>query len=82
MYEPIGDYCPVCGLDQEDDIAKLMGYICYCSGTEYQGDFWKEGIIELRQNWIKSGYAWFEPSKRPPNWNLQEQMKNIPDVFR
>ncbi len=82
MYEPLGDYCPVCGLEQEDDVAKLTGYICVCCGEEYSGYFPKEYILDLRQKWIEAGYAWDVPRERPPDWDPQEQMKNIPVAFR
>ena len=77
-----GQYCPICGLDQEEDIRHLTGRFCACCGVEYLTDFERAGVIEIRQKWIAGGYSWFRPHLRPPGWDPEEQMKNIPQEYQ
>lgn len=53
--------------------------ICNCCGAEAGCDDWN---IAYRQQWLRRGAPWFEERERPANWNLEEQLKNIPIKFR
>jgi hypothetical protein len=78
-----GTICPFCGLDQEEEIYRLMGHICDCCGTEYDGiHFVREVAIPMREQWIKDGYPWFFPRRRPKGWIPEEQLNQIPAKYR
>lgn len=56
--------------------------ICPCCGTE----FWYEdcqlsAIKENRKKWLSSQIKWFDENKKPDNWDLEEQIKNIPKKY-
>jgi hypothetical protein len=82
-YIPVdGQYCYVCGLDQEEDIHFLTSTICSCCSEQYSLSEIDLGWIRsLRQEWIDAGYPWFRPEERPENWNPLEQMKQIPEKY-
>ncbi len=77
-------YCRVCGLYHEDppwgyDNKTASHDICSCCGTEFgYEDCNLKSIRQMRQRWIAEGTHWFEPKRKPENWNLEEQLKNIP----
>lgn len=82
--------CRVCGLLSED-IDKPWGgdgktpsfNICNCCGCEFgYPDGLLSGIRKFRENWIAKGALWRDEKARPENWNLEEQLKKIPEVFR
>lgn len=55
---------------------------CPCCFTEFGFDDVKiEVIRERRRQWAAQGYLWYEPSKKPEDWNPHEQLKNIPQKF-
>jgi hypothetical protein len=82
------NYCRVCGLwslyPRWGDDDKSPDYsICECCGVESGlEDDYLEGIREYRQAWLDTGAKWFLPKLKPQNWDLEEQMKNIPERFR
>lgn len=67
--------CPVCGFDGLES-PPINYSICDCCGTEFYNDDGWQTHAELRQKWIDGGMKWWfeEP---PPNWNAQEQLKNL-----
>ncbi|WP_440945327.1 hypothetical protein ACSAZL_14425 [Methanosarcina sp. T3] len=74
--------CPVCGYDGLDeppyDIDEVPSYeICSCCGFEYGFD--EEGYYfeEYRDKWIKDGWKWSSPDKKPDNWDNIKQLCNI-----
>jgi hypothetical protein len=81
-------YCRVCGFLNvlppwgEDDDYPDYG-ICDCCGVEAGlDDRSLVGIRLYRKEWLDSGAKWFKPKLKPENWDLEEQMKNIPERFR
>lgn len=77
-------YCPICGLPLGDFAPwgkddKTPTYDIYpCCGVEWGNeDYTLESRTEYRNKWLADGAKWFEPSKKPVNWNVEEQLKNI-----
>lgn len=79
--------CRICGLYIEElpwgEDGNYPSYeICSCCGVEFGNEDYKiESIRRYREEWIKKGSAWFEPSEKPEEWNREEQLKNIPQNF-
>ncbi len=76
--------CPVCGYDDLDEApfdndGNPSYNICDCCGFEFGFDDGSEGINfeHYRKKWIEEGTKWFISKKKPKNWNLSEQLKNI-----
>ncbi len=80
--------CRVCGLYIKDlpwgDNNDSPTYeICPCCGVEFGNeDCTLESIKEFRQNWIDTGAIWFAPDEKPKNWDMEEQLKEIPNGFK
>lgn len=56
---------------------------CPCCFIEFGFDDIRIEIIrEKRKEWIENGYLWYEPNKRPTNWNPKKQLENIPEEFK
>lgn len=76
-------YCPICGLPLDftpwGDDGKSPTYdICPCCGVEWSNeDYTTKSRIEYRKKWLSAGAKWFEPQKKPANWNIEKQLKNI-----
>jgi hypothetical protein len=79
-------YCRVCGLFQDQDVPP-WGFdgnspsfdICGCCGAEFGFDDCFPGAVkEFRAKWLEKGSAWRFPEEKPPNWSLEEQLKNVP----
>ncbi|AUI85510.1 hypothetical protein BS333_03435 [Vibrio azureus] len=34
-----------------------------------------------RKKWLEKGSPWFYSKEKPENWNLQDQLQNVPDNF-
>ncbi|GAA4975489.1 hypothetical protein HD597_009443 [Nonomuraea thailandensis] len=75
-------YCRVCGLLQpglpwgEDDKTPSWD-ICDCCGSEFgYHDSTPTGVLRARNAWIAKGCPWFEESKRPPDWDMEEQLRH------
>jgi len=53
--------------------------ICDCCGVEFgYEDCTVESANIYSEKWIVKGCISFSPSKKPKDWNMQEQIKNIP----
>ena len=39
-------------------------------------------IQKYRREWLRKGGKWFIKKDRPENWDVNEQMRNIPEDFR
>lgn len=74
--------CRVCGFDAgeplwENDIPHYI--ICSCCGSASGNeDYILESIQFSRKNWMENGCKWFYPSEKPDNWNLDNQLAQIP----
>jgi hypothetical protein len=56
--------------------------ICPCCNVEFgYEDYSLESIRKYRSNWLKSGANWFDKKRKPDEWNLEEQLENIPKDF-
>jgi hypothetical protein len=79
--------CRVCGLYIDDlpwgeDGCSPTYEICSCCGLEFGNeDYTIESTNKYREEWIAKGAKWFESKEKPENWNLEEQLKNIPQAF-
>ncbi|MBN6075083.1 hypothetical protein HYE60_07480 [Aggregatibacter actinomycetemcomitans] len=77
--------CRICGLIQdeptwEDDNPSYN--LCPCCGVEFgYEDTTLASIRNYRNKWANSGYKWVELNIKPQNWNLDEQLKNIPASY-
>ncbi|MCK4543621.1 MAG: hypothetical protein KAU17_15425 [Spirochaetales bacterium] len=76
--------CPVCGyseLDEPpyDDGGNPSYNICDCCGFEFGFDDGSEEMSfeAYRKKWIDEGIKWFSPDKKPSDWNIEEQLRNI-----
>ena len=70
---PLGNYNP-----WGDDGKTPTFDICPCCGVEWGNeDYTTESRTEYRNKWLADGAKWFEPQKKPVNWNLEEQLKDI-----
>ncbi|KND26030.1 hypothetical protein [Streptomyces acidiscabies] len=78
--------CRVCG--QNDGTVLWSNgtphyVICDCCGTESGiGDDNLSQARELRGFWVANGAPWDVPRNRPEDWNLLDQMKNLPPEWR
>jgi hypothetical protein len=77
--------CRVCGLLQseppwgEDGMSPTFFY-CPCCGVEFgYGDATLKAIKNWRANWISTGYKWSDTKSKPENWNVKDQIKDIPE---
>ena len=73
--------CKVCGFLHDSRPWGETGHepsfeICSCCGVEFgYEDATPLAAQTYRSNWIKQGCPWFEPGRRPPAWNLEDQMR-------
>jgi hypothetical protein len=86
MENKMGSYCRICGFESEDAWSKddyCPSYaICPCCGAEFGYDDMDVcAVTTYREKWLKKGAKWFSPKKKPENWSLEEQMKNIPNKY-
>jgi hypothetical protein len=79
--------CRVCGLDQlepqwgEDGKTPTFN-ICVCCGVEFgYEDATLAAIRAYREKWLSTGAAWQSPKHKPKDWNLEEQLENIPPEY-
>ena len=79
--------CRVCGLHVDDapwGDNKTPSYeICFCCGVEFGNeDYTVESTKRYRALRLKSGAKWFSPNRMPVDWNLKQQLENVPDIFK
>jgi hypothetical protein len=54
--------------------------ICDCCGAEAGVDDFNIDVARrYRHKWLDAGSQWFQPSARPVEWNISEQLKQILD---
>ena len=39
-------------------------------------------VLTTPERWLSEGAPWFWPKAKPKNWNLEEQLQQIPTAFR
>ena len=75
--------CRVCGLEHTGftwgfDGAKPSFEICACCGVEFgNDDSTHEGVRRAREKWMKSGYLWADPTRKPYGWQPDEQVARL-----
>ena len=74
-------HCPICGYPLFDgnpdqfveNMALHVSYnICECCGCEFGLD----DTPEYRFAWIKGGFKWLYPEKKPAGWDPKQQFRN------
>ena len=79
--------CRVCGLAQleppwGDDGRSPSFEYCDCCGAEFG---YQDGNVTAARRhrawWLERGAVWFTPSERPPRWDLEAQLAQIPPDF-
>ena len=79
--------CRICGYYVNDfpwgeDGKSPSFQICSCCGVQFgREDDTLESIKEYRAGWISKGGKWFVKNETPEGWNIEAQMKNIPNEF-
>ncbi len=79
--------CRVCGLLLEeppwgDDGQSPTYDFCPCCGVEFgYGDATPQAARQWRHTWITAGATWREPERRPADWSLDQQLKDVPPGF-
>lgn len=80
--------CRICGLYIEEEPwgkdGKCPTYeICPCCGVEFGNeDYTIKSAIEYRNQWVENGYKWFNVKEKPENWNVENQMLDIPNKYK
>lgn len=80
--------CRVCGLYYPDylpygeDGKSGTFDFCDCCGVEWgYADCQPSAAKRYRQRWIEDGAVWNKPKAMPVDWNLAEQLANVPSAF-
>ncbi len=79
--------CLVCGQIYEaslTDAREDIDGFCDCCGCHFGADDYSPVSARAqRKEWLEEeGGRWFLESRRPSDWNLEEQLKNIPPEWR
>ena len=80
--------CRICGFHNEyfpwgEDGEKPNFELCPCCGVQFgKEDVTLESIQKYRKEWLRKGGRCFIKKDRPENWDIDEQMRNIPEDFR
>jgi len=80
--------CRVCGLRHDDppwgvDGRTPLFELCDCCGVEFgYQDSTPVGAKRFRDAWLTAGAAWYKPAGRPPGWQLEAQLRDLPEAFR
>lgn len=80
--------CRVCGFYVEDypwgEDGKSPAYqICPCCGVQFgKEDITLDEIKKYRTAWVNKGGKWYIEAEKPEEWDMEEQMKNIPEKFK
>lgn len=78
--------CRVCGHEHHGytwghDGKKPSFEICECCGTEFgNDDATQEGVRRAREKWMKAGYPWAQPLRKPHGWTPDLQMSRLEDT--
>ena len=79
--------CRVCGLKQSEPPWGVDGTsptydFCPCCGVEFgYGDASLAGIRAARERWLSRGGQWHDPKQKPAEWNMEEQLRQIPSAY-
>jgi hypothetical protein len=57
--------------------------ICDCCGTEFgYQDGLLTAVLAQRERWLRADAPWFSPKEKPPDWDLDRQLAEIPPEWR
>lgn len=76
-------HCPVCGLPLNfapwgEDGKSPTYEICPCCGVEWGNeDYTLDSLQAYRHKWLASGAEWCNSQKKPQDWSLELQLRNI-----
>lgn len=79
--------CRTCGLEYQtptwEDEGSASYDICNCCEVEFgiQDNTYK-GVLEYRKKWLDSGALWADSKMKPKEWDLEKQLKNIPEKWK
>lgn len=79
--------CRVCGYRMDDppwgsDGRTPTFEMCPCCGVEFGYQDHTAGSVRLyREGWMKSACKWDLERGRPKNWDLSQQLRQIPHGF-
>ncbi|MFF9046940.1 hypothetical protein [Streptomyces parvulus] len=79
--------CRICGYDDGDQLFNEYGVPQYvicpcCYGESGIGDDNVSQVRERRGYWVATGAPWHDQGFRPADWELLEQLANIPPQWR
>ncbi len=81
-------YCRICGYTHGIEFPMWLSEeepsdnICSCCGAQTgYVDSLLDGVRSYRAAWMKNGCKWWNEEFKPANWNVFEQMKNIPEKW-
>lgn len=86
--EPNTHECRVCGQFSEkhpwgEDGKSPTLELCPCCGVQFGVDDDTIDIIKAyRAKWINEGTKWLTKEQKPDQWNIEEQLRNIPEKFK
>lgn len=79
--------CRVCGLvftDEfpwGDDGRCPTSEFCVCCGNEFgDADITPQSAANAREQWIAEGMPWFNPDRRPEDWDANAQLAQVPPL--
>jgi len=81
-------YCRVCGLRLDEppwgaDGRTPLYEHCPCCGVEFgYQDATRTGAKRFRAEWLASGARWDDPARKPPDWDVTQQLESVPEAFR
>lgn len=79
--------CRVCGLYLDEppwgEDGNTPSYlICPCCGVEFGNEDYTVGATRAyRARWLDSGAKWFRPRDKPLDWNLEHQLRQVPQDY-
>lgn len=80
--------CRVCGFVHDvpirNDFGEALLYeYCICCGVAWgEEDETLEDIRRYRAEWLARGAEWAWPAVKPDNWEVEQQLTNIPKFYR
>ncbi|SDX95175.1 hypothetical protein [Hymenobacter psychrophilus] len=81
-------FCRVCGLDYDESPWGPDGHtpdhtLCGCCGAEFgYHDATPTAARQYRAQWLAAGAGLFYPNLAPANWQLAEQLAQIPVAYQ
>lgn len=86
--QPYTHECRVCGHFSEEypwgeDGKSPTLELCPCCGVQFGVDDDTIDIVKVyRAKWINEGAKWLIKDQKPEQWNIEEQLQDIPEKFK